>query len=395
VGTEPKGKHLEKRLTAATVANLKVPGFYGDGHGLYLKVDASGAKRWVQRLVIQGRRRDIGLGSASLISLADAREAALSNRKAARSGDDPIAARKRTNSIVTFKAAAEEVHRLRKPTWRNGKHAQQWLNTVKEHAYPHIGQRRIDVITSADVMAVLMPIWNSHPETARRVKQRIGTIMDWAKAKGWRSDNPVQGITTALPKHDRSKIIHRKALPYDKVQDAIISITGSGASIATKLAFELLILTATRSGETRNALWDEFDLAKATWTIPASRMKSKKEHKVPLGSRCLEILGEAQLLRTSDGPDYVFPGSVKGKPLSDMTLSKLLKELKVDAVPHGFRSSFRDWAAEQTNIPREVCEFALAHVINDKAEKAYARSDLFDKRRKLMVEWSTYISKKN
>jgi len=390
-GIKPAGRHQEKRLTAVGVRNLKEPGFYGDGHGLYLKVDANGAKRWVQRIVIHGKRRDIGLGSASLVSLAEAREAALQQRKQARAGEDPTALKRRSTGILTFEAAAQRLHDLSKPTWRNDKHGQQWINTLETYAYPFFGSKRIDQLSGTDVLAALTPLWNAKPETARRVKQRIGSVLKYAMAQGWRPDNPADAITKALPKHDRSKVKHREALPYDQVGAALATIRNSDAGAITKLAFEFLVLTATRSGETREAKWGEFDLEKAVWTVPADRMKAKKVHRVPLSDRALVILHEAKALR-QEGSDLVFPGTKAGKPLSDMTLSKLMKELGIAAVPHGFRSSFRDWAGEATNHPREVVEFALAHVIKDKAEAAYARSDLFAKRRAVMRDWAAYLA---
>ncbi len=392
-GIKPTGQHQEKRLSAAFVRTIKVAGFYGDGHGLYLKVDASGAKRWVQRIVIQGKRRDIGLGSADNAgkTLAAAREAALQHRKAARAGEDPIAAKRRSMAILTFEESAKRIHELSKPTWKNEKHGQQWINTLTTYAFPFIGKKRVDTIGSGDVLSILMPIWNSHPETARRVRQRIGTVLDWAIAQGWRTDNPTKATIRGLPKHDWSKVEHRKALPYDHVGDAIAKIRASDAGVATKLAFEFLVLTATRSGEAREAVWSEFDLSNAVWTIPAARMKAKKPHRVPLSARCLAILEEAKTLKR-EGDDLVFPGSKDGKPLSDMTLSKLVKELGIEAVPHGFRSSFRDWAGATTAHPREVIELAMAHGIKDKAEAAYARSDLFDKRRMLMDDWSNFLA---
>ena len=389
-GYKPQGQHREKRLTAATVRTVKEPGFYGDGQGLYLKVDTTGARRWVQRIVVSGKRRDIGLGSANLVTLAEAREKALEQRKLARAGGDPIAAKRRSMALLSFEEAAKKVHDLSKPTWRNAKHGKQWLSTLEKFVFPVFGVKRIDAITSADVMASLAPIWNSHPETARRVKQRIGTVLKWAMAQGWRTDNPAEIVATGLPKHDRSLTKHRKALPYEQVGAAIVRVRESDASAVTKLAFEFLVLTATRSGETRGARWSEIDLDKAEWTIPANRMKAKKAHRVPLSPRCLEILKEAERFKIADD-GLVFPGVNPAKPLSDMTLSKLIKELGIAAVPHGFRSSFRDWAGEQTNHPREVVEFALAHVIKDKAEAAYARSDLFGKRRILMQDWSSYV----
>jgi len=391
MGSKPKGRHREKVLTAQTVRNLKEPGFYGDGNGLYLRVDESGARRWVQRIVIQGKRRDIGLGSALLVSLAEAREQALENRKQARKGEDPIALRKRSEGILSFREAAQKVHELNLPTWRNPKHGKQWLSTMQEFVFPLIGTKRLDAVTSADVLSVLTPIWNKVPETARRVKQRISAVLKWGAANGWRTDNPVDAIAKALPKHDRSKVVHRKAIPYDQVSAAIKTVQQSEATTASKLALEFLILTATRSTETREARWREIDISKAVWTIPASRMKAKRTHRIPLSDRALAILSEAEALRQA-GSDLVFPGTVAGKPLSDATLSKLTRELKINAQPHGFRSSFRDWAGETTNFPREVMEAALAHTNKDKAEAAYARSDLFERRRELMKDWCVYVA---
>lgn len=252
-GFKSTGPHKDKRLTALTVRNASKPGLYGDGNGLYLKVDAGGAKRWIQRVVINRKRKDIGLGSITLRSLSEARELALENRKCARNGGDPLAAKRLKESILTFEEAAKEVHSLNRPTWRNAKHADQWINTLETFAFPYIGRKRIDTVTGEDILAVLTPIWNAQPETARRVKQRIGSIMKWAMAKGWRIDNPAEAMSMALPKHDRSKIQHRKALPYTDVSNAIRKVWASDAGAITKLAFEFLVLTAARSGEVREA----------------------------------------------------------------------------------------------------------------------------------------------
>lgn len=391
-GIKPTGRHLEKRLSAATVRAIKTPGLHGDGNGLYLKIDTSGAKRWIQRLMIEGKRRDIGLGSASLVGLAEARDKALENRKLARAGGDPLAAKKRSMEVLSFKAAAEKVHELSKPTWRNDKHGDQWINTMTTYVFPVFGSKRIDTVASADVLAALSPIWNSHPETARRVKQRMGSVFKWAMANGWRSDNPADVIGKALPKHDRSAVKHREALPYDAVASAIEKVRASDAGAATKLAFEFMVLTATRSGETRQAQWNEIDLDKGVWTIPADRMKAKKIHRVPLPPGCITILAEAAKLKRK-GDELVFPGTKDKRPLSDMTLSKLMRELGLPAVPHGFRTSFRVWAGEKTNHPHQVVEFALSHVINNKAEAAYARTDLLEKRRLLMDDWCAYLAR--
>jgi integrase len=245
-------------------------------------------------------------------------------------------------------------------------------------------------VTTADVLAVLSPIWTTKPETASRVRQRTGTVMKWAVAQGWRQDNPALSVGQALPKRDKSNSEHRKALTYAEVTGCLEAVQASGAGISTKLAFEFLVLTATRSGETRGALWSEIDLKAATWTIPAARMKAKRDRRIPLSARAVEILRVAATL--TDGTGQVFPGTKPGKALSDMTLSKLVKELGFAADIHGFRTSFRTWAQERTNFPREVAEAALAHSIRDKSEAAYARSDLFDKRRKMMEAWAGYIA---
>lgn len=384
------GKHPDKKLTAMAVRNMTKPGFYADGHGLYLKVDKSGAKRWVQRIVINGKRCDLGLGSASLVPLKEAREEAIQNRKTARKdGGNPLADRRHTSEILTFKQAAKKVHELHLPTWSNPKQGQQWINTLTTYVFPRMGRKKMDTVTTADVLAVLTPIWTEKPETAARVRQRIGSVMKWGIAQGWREDNPADSIGSALPKRDKT-VKHHRSLPFQDVASAIGKIQNSDASISTKLALEILILTALRSGEVRNGTWDEIDIENKVWTVPSERMKKRKEHKVPLSPRCIEILKEAEKLKDESG--LIFPGAVEGKPLSDATLSKLVRELKIDCVPHGFRSSFRIWAGEKTNIPREVCEFALAHVVGDAAERAYQRSDLFDKRRKLMDTWTTYCT---
>ncbi len=386
------GAHPEKALSAAFVRTVKEPGKYFDGHGLLLKVDVSGAKRWVQRITIRGKRTELGLGSTSLVSLAEARETALGNRKTARQGGDPLRAKREAQAVMSFEDAAREVHKINLPSWRNEKHGQQFINTLATYTFPRIGRIRVSEVTTADVLGVLQPIWLQKPETARRVRQRIGMVMKWAVANGWRQDNPAEAIAQALPKHDRTPV-HRKSLPYGEVAGCIAAVQASRAGRVTKLALEFLVLTATRSGETRLATWQEIDLSSAEWTIPAERMKAKRAHRIPLAPRALEILEECRALE--DGSGLVFPSTRYGRPLSDMTLSKLLKELGFEAHVHGFRTSFKTWAQERTNAPREVSELALAHGIQDKAEAAYARSDLFEKRRALMVRWAGYLDGKD
>lgn len=378
-----------KALTAAFVRTAKEPGRYFDGHGLFLRVMPGGSRQWVQRIVIRGKRCELGLGAADLVSLADAREMARSNRSLARSGGDPLQARRIAAGIPTFEKAAETVHEAAKPTWRNAKHADDFINSLKMYAFPKIGNHKVSDITSGDVLSVLEPIWTAKPETARRVKQRVGTVLKWAVAKGYRPNNPAENVGQGLARHDRKTKAHRKALPYENVSACINAVKMSGAWLATKLALEFLILTAARSGEVRLAEWKEIDRKAARWTVPASRMKMKKEHIVPLSPRALEVLDEAEKLR--DSSDLLFP-SARAKALSDMTLSKLVKELGFPVDVHGMRTSFRTWAQEQTNFPFEVCEAALAHSVGDAASQAYARSNVFEKRRKLMEAWASYLT---
>ena len=380
----------EKALTSKFVQTAREPGRYFDGHGLFLRVQKNGARYWVQRIVIRGKRCELGIGNPAFVSLAEAREIALTNRKLARMGRDPLQAKREAGAVLTFEQSAREVHALHLPTWRNVKHGAQFISTLETYAFPHIGALRISDVTTADVLAVLSPIWTAKPETAARVRQRIGTVMKWAISKGWRQDNPALAVGSALPKRDKSLQQHRKALTYAEVADCINAVQASNAGLSTKLAFEFLVLTATRSGEARGALWSEVDLGpNPSWTIPAIRMKAKREHRIPLSPRAVDILQRAKSL--GDGTGLVFPGTRAGKPLSDMTLSKLVKELGYDADVHGFRTSFRTWAQERTNFPREVAEAALAHTIKDKAEAAYARSDVFDKRRKMMDAWARHL----
>ena len=378
---------MTKPLTAAFVRSAP-PGKHHDGNGLLLRVMPSGSRQWIQRIVIHGRRRNLGLGGYPLVSLAEAREQAFNNRKLARAGGDPLAMRQRPN-VPTFRQAADAVIEIHKAGWKNKKSEAQWRNTLRDYAMPRLRDRRVDAITSADVMAVLLPIWNKRPETARRVRQRISAIMKWSVAQGFRQDNPAgDGILEALPKNTKTRR-HMRALPYAEVADGITKVRRSSAGPTTKFAFEFLVLTAARSGEVRLAKWSEIDFDDATWTVPAERMKMGREHRVPLSGRCLEILEDAR--EYSDRSGLVFP-SATGRAMSDSTLSKLLRELDIAAVPHGFRSSFRDWAAERSNAARGVMEAALAHAVENRVEAAYARSDLFQRRRKLMEAWAAYLT---
>ncbi len=374
-------------LSATAVKSFKTPGKYYDLHGLFLRIEPTGSRRWVQRVTIAGRQREIGLGSADLISLAEAREAAFANKKLARAGGDPLAARRRQVAIPTFSEAVEKVIELNAPTWSNKKHTAQFRSTLEAYVCPRLGRRLVSEITSADILAVLQPIWVEKNETARRIKQRIGTVMKWAIAQGHRLDDPTLTLNQVLPKATK-KPMHRRSISYNDVSHFLEVVKQSDAMASTKLAIEFLILTASRSGEVRGARWSEIDFERKVWSIPAQRMKMKEPHIVPLSDRVVEILKEAQGLNDSV---MVFPGMRSGRPMSDMTMSKLVKELGFDADIHGFRTSFRVWVQEQTNTPFEVAEKALAYKTANKVVAAYARSDLFDKRRQLMEAWSSYL----
>ena len=372
-------------LTAARVRTEKRPGRYHDGQGLYLQVDPSGARRWLQRVVIRGKRTDLGLGGWPLVSLNAAREKAIENRRLARVGGDPRTAKR---DVPTFAEAAAEVIKLNLPTWKNTKHAAQWSSTLRTYVFPHFGSRLVTEVSGSDVMKVLTLIWTAKPETARRVRQRISAVMKWAIANNYRLDNPAgDAIEAVLPKTSRTQA-HHTALHYAAVPAAMRAVRAAKVTESSKLCLTFQVLTASRPGEARKAQWSEVDVGSRTWTIPSERMKADREHRVPLSERVMEILAEARNL--DDGSGLVFP-SRSGRPLSDMTHRKLLRTLGIDCVPHGFRSSFRDWAAEQTDAPHAVMEAALAHTVPNATEAAYFRSDLFERRRTLMTQWAEYL----
>lgn len=383
------GPHPYNRLSPPAVRALKNPGRYSDGNGLYLVVSNTGSKKWILRTVIQGRRTDIGLGGHLTTKLAEAREKAAKMRKIARDGGNPLAERQKAKAqIPTFKQAATMVHKEHSATWKNEKHAAQWINTLKVYTFPIFGDRPVDQVGTAEVLNALSKIWLAKPETARRVRQRIGTVLDWAKAAGHRSgDNPINGIEKGLPKQPK-KQEHHAALPYSEVNSFIAELGEAKANESTRLAFEFLILTATRTSEVILAEWSEIDFDEKAWTIPAERTKAGRLHRIPLSARCIEILESAKQL--SDSGLYVFPSRSVKKPLSTMVFLMMIRRMGKGITAHGFRSTFRDWAAERTNFSREVCEMALAHSVSDKTEAAYLRGDLFGKRRDLMETWSTY-----
>ncbi len=384
------GGHPHKALSVVKINSLSKQGRYADGNGLYLIVDPSGAKRWVLRTVVHGRRRDIGLGGLRLVPLAEAREKALTYRRLARDGENPLEARRKANAVIpTFADAAKLTYEQHKASWKNEKHSSQWINTLTTYAFPHIGEKRVDEVDSADIHRVLTPIWLSKAETARRVQQRIKTVLDWAKAAGFRSgENPSDGVSKGLARQpDRTN--HFAAIPYADVPAFIRKLRNVDSGQPAKLAFEFLILTATRTNEVIGARWREIDLEKATWTIPGTRMKAGRDHRVPLSERAVEILTTARAW--SDGDGYVFIGRSRNSPMSNMVFLMILRRMKLNFTAHGFRSAFRDWASEGTNFPREVCEMALAHSIKDKTEAAYRRGDLFEKRKQLMAAWAGFV----
>ncbi len=379
-----------KALTAAFVNTVKEPGKYHDGKGtgLFLLVKPTGGRFWVQRVTIRGKRRELGLGSPPVVTLAEAREQALENKRLARAGGDPLAEKRRAKQVLTFAEAARKTHAELSPTWKNPKDRAAFLTTLETYIFPRFGTVALPDVTSADVRQAILAAREKAPGVAKKLIYRTSSVFKWGIAEGMCHNNPATTEALALPRETR-KPQHRKSLPYSEVAGCIEAVQASGAQVATKLALEFLILTASRSGEVRMARWDEIDLDTATWTVPADRAKQKRPHRVPLSARAMEILAEAEALR--DGSGLVFP-SVRGKPLSDMTLSKLVKELGFDADVHGFRTSFRTWGQERTNYPREVQEAALAHKMGDAAEQAYARSDLFEKRRKMMENWARYLA---
>ena len=384
--TKPRGRHPDKALSATFVRTAS-PGRHCDGQGLYLFVQPSGTRSWVQRIVIRGYRREIGLGSAQLVPLTEAREKARANRKLAREGGDPLAEKRRAESTPTFAEAAARVLEQKRAGWRNSRHPQSWLTSLERYAFPRIGGRLVSEVTGADVLEVLTPIWHEKAQTARRVRQRIRAVLEWAVAVELRVDNPCDRIAPVLGPQ-QATVEHMRALAHRDVPAAVEAVRASEAAAVVKLAFELLVLTAARWGEVRGAEWTEIDAAGAVWTIPSARMKAKRAHRIPLSERATEILDAARALGGSSS--LVFPAA-DAAPLPEKALRRLLQDQEIAAVPHGFRSTFRDWAAEETDHPREVIETALAHVVHNQVEAAYARSDLFERRRRLMDDWADYL----
>lgn len=385
---------LTGKLTKKLVENLGA-GRHGDGGGLYLVVDPSGARRWIVRVVVKGQRNakgaplrtDFGLGGADIITLNQARDRALEYRRMAKQGLNPRF--NATREIPTFEEVARQVHIDRMPTWKNEKHGAQWINTLRDYAFPKIGRMPIDSVGQPEVLMCLSPIWTDKHETARRLSQRIKIVLDVAKSKGFRSgENPVTAIHDAqvLPKV-KAKPKHHKAMRWQDVPDFYADLKIRDAMAAKALMFTCL--TGSRTSEVLGMQWGEIDFDACLWNCPEERMKGGVVHRVPLTDEMLAIIEPLQALKS----DYVFEGQKRHKPLSNMAMLMLLRRMQVEGVTvHGFRSTFRDWASEVANAPREVAEMSLAHKVGSDVERAYARSDLLEKRRVLMDRWSHYVS---
>jgi integrase len=378
-------------LTARKVETAK-PGKYSDGGNLYLIVAPNGSRKWVLRFTWRGRAKEMGLGSATAVSLADARERAASARRKIAQGLNPIDERKRTSGVPTFGEMADQVREALSAGFRNEKHKAQWKSTLATYAAP-LNHKPVDTVTTDDVLEVLKPIWQTKAETASRLRGRIEKVLDAAKAKGFREgENPARWrghLDHLLARPSKLARGHHAAMPYDEVAAFVADLRGR-EGIAAR-ALELCILTAARSGEILGMRWDEIDLNKKIWTVPAHRMKAGREHRVPLSQRATAILVRLAEQRSAD---VVFPGQRRDRPLSNMAMEMMLRRMKIEnATVHGFRSSFRDWAGNETSYPRELIETALAHVIGDKAEQAYRRSDGLERRRKLMEDWASYSSR--
>lgn len=379
---------MANKLTARKVETAK-PGKYSDGGNLYLIVSETGARKWVLRFTWRGRAKEMGLGSAISVPLSDAREKAASARRKIAQKLNPIEERKRDGGIPTFGEMADDVRETLSAGFRNEKHKAQWKSTLETYAAP-LRVKPVDTIGTDDVLAVLKPIWTTKAETASRVRGRIEKVLDAAKAKGFREgENPARWrghLDHLLPRPSKLARGHHAAMPYDDVAAFIAKLRKREATAA--MALELCILTAARSGEILGMKWSEVDLVRKIWIVPAERMKAGREHRVPLSPRAVAILRQLEELQAGD---LVFPGQARGKSLSNMAMEMVLRRMKIDdATVHGFRSSFRDWAGNVSSFPREVTETALAHVIGDKAEQAYRRSDALEKRRMLMDAWANY-----
>ena len=388
-------------LTAEQVRKLDKPGRHGDGGGLYLNVAKGGSKSWIQRVWIDGRRLDKGLGGFPATTLTQARKLADANRVAVADGRNPWADKQKAAvtvkpksrgraQIPTFEEAARIVHVDQSKQFRNPKHAANWIQTLDRHIFPVIGNIPVDEIARADVLAALKPIWWDIPDSARRIRLRVRTVLEWCVESDLVPANVERGITKISLPPQPKVVNHRKALPYPQVPSAIKTVRDSKAWDATRLCFEFMVLTAARPGEARGMRWDEVDWDADLWNIPASRMKAGKEHRQPLSIQAMVLLRTARE-KLDNGTGLVFPHPKNGKPLSEAALKQRADKCKLDCDAHGFRSSFRDWAAEQSGASYDVIEMSLAHAVGNQVERAYYRSDLLDQRRPLMQAWADYL----
>ena len=372
-------------LTAAFVKSVTKPGKFQDGIGLQLIVRPTGGKFFTQRLTVHGKRRELGIGSYPDMTLAEARDKALSNRRTAKGGQDPAAAR----NVPSFADALEAVIVLNRPTWKGDASEAQWRQELGKYVLPTLGAAKVDAIGTADVLAVILPHWNTTTATMQRVRGRLKVVFDWCIASGYRTDNPAgEAVTAILPK-SKSATVHRQALAYADVGAALRAIRGNNRQFATVgLCLTFIALTAARSGEATGATWSEIDETAAAWTVPAARMKAGREHCVPLSAPALAVLEEAR--RYADKSGLVFP-SATGRRLAGGVLSRTMKPH--GATVHGLRSSFADWCAEQSDADRETVERSLAHLNKNAVEAAYRRTTQFEKRQKLMQAWADYLAK--
>jgi integrase len=392
---------IARELSALEVARLKAPGLVSVGvvPGLHLQVSATGARSWILRVKVGSKRRDMGLGQFPAVTLAQAREKARQARELIEQGHDPILERERAQSrlkaeqasVITFEAAAHAFMDAKSAEWSNPKHVAQWSATLTTYVYPTIGKIHVADVQQAHILKILEPIWTTKTETASRVRGRIENILDWAKARGYRKDdNPARWrghLDKLLSTPEKTtKVVHHAAIPINEAAAFYAALQQRPGTAARALEFALL--TAARSGEVRGATWAEIDLDAGLWVIPAERMKARKEHRVPLSEPAIRIL---RTLPHLQGSEFVFPAPRAGA-LSDMALSAVMRRMGLEYVPHGLRSTFRDWTAERTNYPRDLAEMALAHTIGDKVEAAYRRGDMLERRAHMMQAWADFLA---
>jgi integrase len=396
---------------SAVRSRSKKPGYYLDGNGLYLQVSKTGSRSWIFRYTLNGKTREMGLGSLTAFGLAQARERAQRARQLLADGIDPIEKRAGERKAIeahrtaerarakTFEDCAREFHEASADEWKNAKHAAQWINTLTQYAFPKFGSLPVGDVGKAEIVSALAPLWKSKAETASRLLQRIRTVLNFAAARDYSPGKDAefwQQVKMALGPNERArKVEHHNSCPYPLVGTVLKEVAAGPSSAIVKLAFEFTVLTAARSGETRGALWSEIDEDSRCWNIPEERMKAGRPHNVPLSVRSAQILAEAKQLRdqgllTSE-MGLIFPNT-HGLPLSDMVFTQLLRRMRLEYTMHGFRASFRTWGSEQTRYEHEMLEFALAHTVGNQTVRSYMRTDMLEKRRQLMDDWSTFAN---